>query len=193
MFQLELNEQKKSYKIMPTIIDRIYVENTALIEFLEEAKQVSFKIDAELNFKKGLLLSIASLFEVQITELLEDFIGRCSNKNPFVVSFFKNKALKRQYHTLFSWANNANDFFSLFGNDFKVKMKARVKEESKLEEAVKSFLELGRLRNQLVHNNFAEFNIDKTAEELYKAFGKANYFIEEIEKELEENIKTYTE
>ncbi|EZH72360.1 hypothetical protein ATO12_23195 [Aquimarina atlantica] len=171
---------------MSDIIDRIYTNNSDLIKYLDDAKEPSYRIEAELNFKKGLLLSIASLFENKITILLTNFITKKTNSNDLVISFFNNKAIKRQYHTLFSWDSaNANSFFGLFGNNFKNKMKERVRTEEKLDRAIKSFLELGNLRNQLVHKNFAEFSIDKTAKEIYDKFYEAKYFISELRSELE--------
>ncbi|WP_375583254.1 HEPN domain-containing protein [Cyclobacterium xiamenense] len=171
---------------MSEIIKRIYENNNALIEYLDTMQQPSFRIEAELNFKKGLLLSIASLFEKEVTDILTEFVSKKSNTNELVVSFFNNKAIKRQYHTLFSWdSSNANSFFGLFGNDFKNKMKERVRSEERFERAIKSFLALGNLRNQLVHKNFAEFHIDKTAKELHDEFYEALYFIAELKNELE--------
>lgn len=166
---------------MSQIIDNLYKNNSDLILFLDNQQQASFRIQAELDFKKGLLLSIASLFEKEISELLENFVEKESNSNELVLSFFRNKAIKRQYHTLFSWeGNNANSFFGVFGNDFKVKMKNRVAQEEKLENAVKAFLRLGSLRNHLVHRNFAEYSIDKTAKELYDDYLDAKFFIQEL-------------
>lgn len=170
---------------MSAIIDNIYKNNTDLIKFLEEEKQVSFKIDAEQNFKKGLLLSIASMFENRVMEIIESFYVKNTSNNIMAIEFVKSKGLKRQYHTFFNWnSSNANTFFSLFGKAFKEEMTAKVKADEDFEKGIKSFISLGELRNRLVHKNFAEFNIEKTADEIYSEFKQALYFVDEIETEL---------
>ncbi|MEY8021903.1 HEPN domain-containing protein [Muriicola sp. SD30] len=170
---------------MSAIIDNIYNNNTDLIKFLEDQKQVSFKIDAEQNFKKGLLLSIASLFESRLMDIIESFFIKNTKNNTMAIEFVKSKGLKRQYHTFFNWNSaNANTFFALFGKKFKDQMVAKVKSDAKFDTGVKSFITLGELRNRLVHKNFAEFNIEKTANEIYNEFKQALYFVDQIEKEL---------
>ncbi len=113
-------------------------------------------------------------------------------KRPFlandelIISIIKTKAIKRQYHTYFDWekSTNANSFFSLFGEDFKNKMAKQVKETPKLETAIRAFLQLGQERNKLVHQNFAEIVLDKTADEIYKLYQTALLFVDIIKSEL---------
>ena len=50
--------------------------------------------------------------------------------------------------------------------------------DSALSHAVKSFLELGRLRNELTHMNFANYPLDKTVAEIYALYQEANVFVE---------------
>ncbi|MDI6797732.1 MAG: HEPN domain-containing protein, partial [Desulfatibacillaceae bacterium] len=98
--------------------------------------------------------------------------------NPLVTSFFKNKAVNRQYHTWFDWeANNANKFFSLFGSKFKDFMKYKVNNDSKLSDSISAFLELGNYRNQLVHQDFSSFPLEKTSKEIYQLYFKAFCFV----------------
>ena len=42
-------------------------------------------------------------------------------------------------------------------------MKARVKAEAQLDESIRAFLEIGRERNRLVHQNYGMFTLEKTA------------------------------
>ena len=68
------------------------------------------------TYKKSLLLSVASFFEATITKAIHDYVDKKSRQTPEIVAFVDNKAIKRQYHTFFSWdGNNANQFFGLFG------------------------------------------------------------------------------
>jgi hypothetical protein len=58
-----------------------------------------------------------------------------------------------------------------------------VKEDIDLDSAIKSFLELGNERNKLVHQNFADCTIEKTAEEVYKLYQQATLFIDFLERQ----------
>jgi len=49
---------------------------------------------------------------------------------------------------------------------------------------VKSFLELGGIRNRLVHLNFAGIPLDKTCKDIYDLYKKAFGFIVYIETKL---------
>ena len=62
-----------------------------------------------------------------------------------------------------------------------------VKENVDLANSIKAFLEIGRERNKMVHQNFAEIVIDKTAEEIYKLYQTSLLFIKTIKKELIKN------
>jgi hypothetical protein len=101
-----------------------------------------------------------------------------------------------QYHTYFAWGEkgnpdkpgkNANTFFALFGDEFKVTAENEINASSTLNTAVKAFLEIGHLRNILVHSNFAAYNLDnKTADEIYKLYMTSLPFIEYIKRKLSE-------
>lgn len=96
-----------------------------------------------------------------------------------ITAIVKQKAIDRQYHTYFNWdENNVNKFFSLFGSTFKEKRKQDVKNNPDLQSAIKSFIELGGERNKLVHQNFADYTIEKTAEEVYELYHQATIFID---------------
>ena len=53
-----------------------------------------------------------------------------------------------------------------------------VKASAALDEAIRAFLELGQMRNELVHENFATFALEKTSEEIYALYSKAVPFVE---------------
>jgi hypothetical protein len=48
-----------------------------------------------------------------------------------------------------------------------------------------AFLELGSLRNQLVHKNFAAFICEKDSEELILQCGRAEEFVQRVEQLLQ--------
>ncbi len=171
---------------MTSIIDSLYEELRALSGLLESQKETSLLISANNHFRKVLLLSAASHFEHQIQEMVINFVSIKTRGDDRIVAFLKQKGVERQYHTYFDWdGSNANKFFSLFGPTFSDKMKKEVKKDPKLEEGIKSFLEIGRLRNQSAHINFATYPLEKTAEEIYSLYKAAEFFISRMTQELQ--------
>ncbi|WP_417351656.1 HEPN domain-containing protein [Flavobacterium alkalisoli] len=169
-----------------TIIDQQYKNGNFLVEYLKEKHEITLFIEAENNFKKNILLSAASFYEKEVSDLIVKFAETQSNKNMLIISIITEKAVNRQFHTYFDWGNskNANKFFSIFGSDFKLKMVEKVKKDDKLDESIKAFLDIGHERNLLVHRNFAEIILEKTAEEIYELYKKAQYFISILKSEL---------
>lgn len=168
-----------------TIVDVLYEEGCELLRYLSEQKEITLRQQAENSFKKSFLLAAASFFEKEVSEMVERFADCASNSNKMLVGFVLSKAIKRQYHTYFDWeGKNANSFFALFGEDFKKRMDAKVRESQELERSVRAFLDLGLERNKLVHKNYGEVVIDKTAEELYLAYQLARSFMAVLRAEL---------
>lgn len=169
-----------------TIIDTQYLNGNSLVDYLKEQQQLTYFNEAENNFKKTILLSSASYFEKEITETIEQFAITHSKNNELITSIIKQKAISRQYHTYFDWDNakNANKFFSMFGESFKLKMVEKVKADKVFELSIKSFLEIGQIRNKMVHQNFAEIIIDKTALEIYELYQNSIYFVDTMKREL---------
>ncbi len=157
-------------------IDRIYQELGDAINALGKSGEVSAQVTIEDHARKALLLSVASHFEHKLTDQLKQLCRMTIN--PLLTEFAVNKAISRQYHTLFSWdKKNANSFFGLFGEKFKNRMKEAVRTEEKLNDAIEAFLELGSLRNQLVHQDYATFPLEKTSEEIYTLYQTALHFV----------------
>jgi hypothetical protein len=168
-----------------TIVEKLHQEFSDLSEFLGDAGEISFRASADGTFRKALLLAAASYFEVRLTEILIEFSHVVSNRNETLTSFLRNKALKRQYHTLFNWeANNANAFFGLFGEDFKNSAVAQVAQDAGLDQAIKAFLEVGRERNRLVHQDFGTFTLEKTSDEIFALYKSGERFIAWISSQL---------
>lgn len=153
-----------------------YSENYKL---LMEKSQISIATDYKAQYSKVMLLSTASYFESKIIQIMFDML------NPSTCSithgFMETKALKRQYHTLFNWdQSNANQFFSLFGTEFKGFMKARLAEDTELNSSISDFMVLGSTRNKLVHGNYATFQLTLTAEDIFAKFENAIKFVDSL-------------
>lgn len=159
------------------IITKRYEEFKEIRDHFEETHDISSKIIVDNNFKKILLLSAASYFEDKIKKIIIECI-ESNSKSEVLNNFIKNKAIERQYHTYFEWKEkNANKFFSLFGNSFKTDIISEINGNESLKTSIKDFMELGRLRNELIHENFAAFPIEKTSDEIYSLYLSANEFV----------------
>ncbi len=173
-----------------TIIDRLYEDNRALVDFLNKGSENSLSNHVESHFRKTLLLSAASFFETVIKDDLLRFVEERAKGAAPLMHFVKNKAIERQYHTFFNWEQrNANSFFALFGSEFKEFMEAEVKSDTRFGESIRAFLELGAVRNQLVHQNFGTFPLEKTTNEVYGLYKKASIFVERFPQKLRQFVE----
>lgn len=163
-----------------TKIASLHDECSEMISFCRSNKQVSFEMYINDIYKKSLLLSAASYFEATITKSIHDYINAKSRQSPEIVAFVDNKAIKRQYHTFFNWdGNNANQFFGLFGEDFKRRAREEIQSRN-FGEAEAAFIAIGRERNRLVHQNYIEAQINDTFEEIWDKYTRACDFVELI-------------
>lgn len=161
-----------------TVVDRLFGEFNDLIKYLDERKEISLRSAAESNFSKSLLLAAASYFERRICSDMVAFVVEQSHTS-MVVDLVQRGAIRRQYHTFFDWdAGNANKFFSLFGNGFKEFMTARIREDTLIAAGIRNFIEIGRDRNRMVHEDFGTYTLEKTAEEIYIAYKSALVFVD---------------
>lgn len=177
-----------------TPVEILNKECKLIVDFLNENGQPSLSSDANKYFKKVIALSSASYFEHEIQDMLIKFISEKTKNNAHATNFFKKKAISMQYHTYFAWGEknnidkpgkNANSFFGLFGDEFRREVEGEIKKDEGLEKSVKAFLEVGHLRNILVHSNFAAYNLDnKTTEEIFDLYMKSLKFIEYMKKKL---------
>jgi hypothetical protein len=159
-------------------VDRLYNEAISIIDKLDE---VSLQISASDQFRKSLLLAAASYFESHLSNEILKYVSDCSGQSATVHSFVRTKAVERQYHTWFDWQrSNANQFFGLFGDEFKSFMKKAIDDSQDLKESMSAFMEIGRERNKLVHQDYATFQMEKTLEEVYALYKRAEIFATEV-------------
>ncbi|CAL9311964.1 hypothetical protein SUDANB135_04865 [Streptomyces sp. SudanB135_2055] len=98
-----------------------------------------------------------------------------------IVELVEQKAIRRQYHTLFDWdTTNAGRFWGLFGNEYKVGMKKHCQQDMQLAQSIRAFLEVGSLRNRMVHNNYASFILEKTLDEVYDLYRTGDGFVSRL-------------
>lgn len=170
---------------MTTIVDTLYKDINDLVTFLQNREEISLLNFSDSNLRKNLLLASASYYENEIQKIIERFTEEKSSNCVALVSFIRNKGIKRQYHTYFNWdSNNINNFLGLFGEDFKDSFKVLIDAKSELKDAIVAFIEVGRERNRLVHQEFGSFVLEKTSEEIFELHNKALIYIMELDNEL---------
>ncbi len=168
-----------------TIIDSLYSDTSQLLGQLGERGDLSLQSFANSNLRKVLLLSAASWFETRISEAMQKFATVHSGGHPGIEGLIKRKAVERQYHTYFDWKNKKpGPFYALFGDQCGDQLKQWVNDDAGLKEALAAFLELGSLRNELVHENFAAFPFEKTADEVYALYQCAEKFVAFVEEKI---------
>jgi hypothetical protein len=164
------------------VIDQFYEGQAEVIKYLVDQNEISFSSLISDLSRKSLVLAMASYLETVVCDIVREVVGRRSRGDEIVKSLIEQKAIKRQYHTYFNWeGNNANIFFALFGDNFSTRVKAKVAANADLNEAIRSFLQIGNIRNLLVHNNYLSYPVDASREELLQKFQQAVRFIEFLE------------
>ncbi|MET3973006.1 HEPN domain-containing protein [Bradyrhizobium sp. S3.9.1] len=163
---------------MGTDIETFYASHKAVVDFLIANQQPSFASDTNNNFRRSLVLAIASSFEHEITGIVAEIPHVHAQGNPIMVGLIEQRVIPRQYHTYFDWdKKNANKFFAMFGAEYAELAKARVAADAALDQAVKDFLTLGDTRNRLVHLDYVNFDIEKSPDDIIAMYRSAQRFI----------------
>src|SRR5579871_2758519 len=142
---------------MHSVLKSLVDESAEVRSILSAAGQITLLNSAEDNARKALVLAAASLFEHRITEALLKYAETVSNSDGCVVSLIRNKAIKRQFHTFFDWdQKKIGTFQTLLGESIGGNLKSLCSESPGKEQST-AFLEIGYLRNCLVHKNYAVY------------------------------------
>lgn len=165
---------------MASVVSVLKSEHDALLNHLLE-NEPSLAVSTSQTLSKSLLLAGASELEDVIQRIILEYFEEVTSNNVTAVQFVRTKGLSRQYHTLFKWeSTNANAFFGLFGPECKQRVAERIRADEGLAKAIRDFLQLGSLRNQLIHGNFAAFSLMQTADEIYALYISACGFREAL-------------
>lgn len=174
---------------MLPLVQAIYEDNSQLLAYLQENRELSFANSVENILPKVLLLAIASHLEYEVQSLILEYFREVTGNQACAMSFVERKAIARQYHTYFQWeSGNANAFFALFGDEFKSIVRELLRSDEELAAAIKDFVPIGALRNQLVHQNYAAFIMENTAEEIMHMYQNALIFVERFSQLLKSGI-----
>lgn len=151
-------------------------DNKILNELLpEKVELASFYSGYNDLFKKAFTVACGNSFEKKLTKEIPILL---SKENLLGFNFLANQALDRKFHTLFKWeTNNANKFFSLFGSEFKTYIGEKLRENKEYKQYEKDFLELGNLRNIIVHEGIYNYSLGRDIESIYVLFKNSMDFI----------------
>lgn len=160
-------------------IEQQYRDEQELHQYLMEKGEVSFATYIDDVYKKVLLLSAASFFETEISNAVINFAKNTSKNDDRIAVIVEKKVISRQYHTLFSWdSKNTNVFWALFGDDTQKKVRNEIENKLELRQSELDFLDLGKRRNILVHENYSEHDVNITIDEIYNKYASACGFID---------------
>lgn len=163
-------------------IERQYQDSKDLYNYLLGKGEVSFATYIDNVYKKVLVLSAASFFESKISKAISKYAAKVTGTDKRIVSLIENKVIERQFHTLFDWkTTNTNQFWKLFGEETKNRVREEIGKDESLKQSEVSFMELGKQRNLLVHENFAEYDVNTTVDEIYKKYQSACSFVAFLE------------
>ena len=175
---------------MHPLFDSFVQDYYEIKTLLLKQSELSFQTTVDAHFRKTFLLSCASYHETCIQDILSSFFEQIT-VDQRAISFAKAKGIKRQYHTYFVWdndgkiPNNINSFLGLFGGNFKDSVCREITESEDIKFNMKSFLEMGNLRNQMTHENLLAFNLEKTFDELIILNQNALKFLQFLQEKFE--------
>lgn len=163
-------------------VERIYAEFEAVTALVDPLANPSLKISVSDVFRKHLLMTAASWFEAAVTDTIARVALESLGDDSVIVEFLRNKGLSRQFHTYFDWeSSNAWKFFGLFGRGFIAYARDEVARRPELAQAISAFVEVGRERNRMAHQDYGSYILEKTAQEIFDLYKRALPFVDGLE------------
>lgn len=157
-------------------VERIHEELAAIEKIIAASSDASASAAYGEHSAKALLLAGASYFERKVISAIEAYLGQ-STSTASMKHFTFHQAIDRKFFSLFDFsagAKSINGFIAKFGDEFSVWAKNDLQQQGVDRETQLAFLDFCRLRNSLVHNNYATFAINKTMREVKEAFDAAS-------------------
>ncbi len=168
-------------------VDRFYVNFKQLLQKVHA--DMSLQVWASDNFRRLFVVAAANYLESQVKGVLRE-LWRSKSGSPMVEAFLNN-TMERMYHTYFDWeSTNANTFFARFGKEFKILANRDVQTTRALDDGIRAFLEIGRTRNELLHEELREVMLQKTMDEFYELHKNALLFVEYLRDKLSGPVDT---
>ena len=164
-------------------VERIYKELREIGEIVRASNDISTISAYGEHSAKALLLAGASYFERQIISSIERWMDT-ETQSSAARHFIRHQAVERKFFSLFDFSANTRNvraFLAKFGSDYNQWAQEDMRVAAVNENIQETFINFIRLRNSLVHNNYATNNIDKTIEEIWDEFKKAEILVTWVE------------
>jgi hypothetical protein len=160
-------------------VEVLYRDQRQMLDELQ-LREPSFHASLQAMLPKILVLAAASEFEQQVCTHIRNYVTESSSGNR--VSFLvERKAISRQYHTYFDWPKRkAGTFWALFGPEFKKAVESAIVAAESIKDGLGAFLEIGDVRNNLIHNNYADMTINYTLDEVYTLYRQGVNFVDSL-------------
>jgi len=174
---------RTSSSLRPSRPRDVYAELEAIGVIVDASGDVSAIASYNVNSAKILLLTGASYFERSIVAAIEDHLNTVT-PSLTIRHFTFHQSVDRKFFSLFDFSasnKNISGFLSKFGPDFSEWAKEDMRAQGIDADTQAAFLAFCRLRNNLVHNNFATYNIDKTLADVRADFDKALKLVSWVE------------
>lgn len=162
----------------PSVVRDLYSASKTELTALKDRRELSSYLITTQMLSKAMLMSCASFYEQEITQIVERIVKR-GRDNPIVTNWILKKAVEGQFYKWFNFrsAKNTNPFLAMFGSEFKDQMRELIDLKDWRSAAESSFLLLCTSRNECVHRNFAAYNLELTIDEIYRAHRQAMSYI----------------
>ncbi|MCM1960053.1 MULTISPECIES: HEPN domain-containing protein [Acinetobacter] len=147
-----------------------YIQDNKALNILlsDNVDLASFYSGYNNLYTKSFVIACSNSFEKKWLDFLPNFL---SGNNPLTKSFIKTQAVDRKFHTMFDWKNkSAGPFYGAFGESFKKYIADQIKSDSNLKLKQDAFLELGQLRNLIVHEGIHNYSLQREIQSIYKLF-----------------------
>jgi hypothetical protein len=160
-------------------VEALLQDHIAILDQLVSNGEASFAATLQQTIPKVGLLAAASWMEFRVMEILREFFHEVTGGTEEAIEFVRINALERKYHTLFDWQKRTvAAFLAKFGPDLKSYGRSIAETDPDFSRQASAFMELGELRNQLVHGNYAAFTLEKTTAEVLTLYRDAAGFVD---------------
>lgn len=171
-FDSDSYRSSDEFKTIHLMYENYEEDNKALNGILtSNIELVSFYTGYNSLFTKMFAIACSNSFEKKWLDFLPNFL---SGNNPLTKSFIRTQAVDRKFHTMFDWKNkSAGPFYGAFGEGFKKFIANKIKGDSILKSKQDAFLELGQLRNLIVHEGIHNFSLQRDIKSIYELFNES--------------------
>ena len=166
----------------PTLIKDMFDACSMGVSGIQTIGDLSAQNNLSQAMAKSLLLSCASYYELEITELIRTSL-RTHMKSKCMLAWLEPSSVEGQFFKWFDFRNakNTNRFLAMFGAVFRDSARKMIAAREYRTIAEADFMEICIKRNECVHKNYAAYGLDLTVSEIWGKHLNAMAFIRTVE------------